>query len=114
MKKLIFVLIAALGVSCTSYAQMTEKEIKKATKEAQKLVKEARDDMERDDVPDKRHAKQLIDQAMQNPYIQNDYQTWYEAAIIYEDFYRKENIKSGLHLYSRLTLWSRFPTPRAR
>ena len=26
MKKLIFVLIAALGLSCTSYAQMTEKE----------------------------------------------------------------------------------------
>ena len=46
MKKLIFVLIAALGVSCTSYAQMTEKEIKKATKEAKKLVNEAKKEME--------------------------------------------------------------------
>ena len=43
MKKLIFVLIAALGVSCTSYAQMTEKELKKATKAAQKEVKEAKE-----------------------------------------------------------------------
>ena len=33
MKKLIFVLIAALGVSCASYAQMSEKELKKATYE---------------------------------------------------------------------------------
>ena len=46
MKKLIFVLIAALGVSCTSYAQMTEKELKKAVKAAQKTVKEARNDLE--------------------------------------------------------------------
>ena len=44
MKKLIFVLIAALGMSCTSYAQMTEKELKKATKAAQKEVKEAKNE----------------------------------------------------------------------
>ena len=61
MKKLIFVLIAALGMSCTSYAQMTEKEIKKATKAAQALVKDAKKEMERDDVVDKSNAKRLID-----------------------------------------------------
>ena len=105
MKKLIFVLIAALGVSCTSYAQLSEKEIKKATKEAQKLVKEARDDMERDDVPDKRHAKQLIDQAMKNPYIQDDYHTWYEAANVYEYFYRQENIKSYNGVYDTVAMY---------
>ena len=94
MKKLIFVLIAALGVSCASYAQMSEKELKKATKAAQKTVKEARDDMERDDVPDKRHAKKLIDDAMKNPLLKDWDQTWYEAAIIYEYFYNQESIKS--------------------
>ena len=75
MKKLIFVLIAALGVSCTSYAQMTDKELKKATKAAQKVVKEAKDEMERDDVADKRGAKRLIDKAMKDPLLQDWDQT---------------------------------------
>lgn len=114
MKKLIFVLIAALGMSCTSYAQMSEKELKKATKEAQKLVKEARDDMDRDDVPDKRNAKRLIDQAMKNPLLQDWDQTWYEAARVYEKFYNDENIKSynGAHdtvgMYNYLNDWFTF------
>ena len=38
MKKLVFVLIAALGISCSSYAQMSEKEIKKATKAVEEKV----------------------------------------------------------------------------
>ena len=94
MKKLIFVLIAALGMSCTSYAQMSEKELKKATKEAQKIVKEAREEMENPDVPDKRRAKKLIDDAMKNPLIQDWDQTWYQAAVIYEHFFNQESIKS--------------------
>ena len=85
MKKLIFVLIAALGVSCTSYAQMTEKELKKATKAAQKEVKEAKNEFERDDVQDKRGAKRLIDNAMKNELNKNWDQTWLVAADIYGD-----------------------------
>lgn len=116
MKKLIFVLIAALGMSCTSYAQMTEKELKKATKAAQKTVKEVKDEMERDDVPDKRHAKQLIDEAMKNPLLQDWDQTWYQAAVVYEYFYNQESIKSynkgvvydTVALYNYLDDWFTF------
>ena len=114
MKKLIFVLIAALGMSCTSYAQMTEKELKKATKAAQKEVKEARNEFERDDVQDKRGAKRLIDNAMKNELNQNWAQTWIVAADIYEDFYYKENTKSysqaydTVGMYKLLTDWYKY------
>ena len=106
MKKLIFVLIAALGMSCTSYAQMSEKELKKAKKEAQKTVKEARDDMERDDVLDKSHAKRLIDQAIKNPLLQDWDQTWYEAAEIYEYYYNQENLKSYQGVYDTVAMYN--------
>ena len=114
MKKLIFVLIAALGMSCTSYAQMTEKELKKATKEAQKQVKEAKNEFERDDVQDKRGAKRLIDQAMKNSLNENYDQTWLVAADIYQHFYYQENTKSytqaydTVGMYKLLTDWYRF------
>lgn len=106
MKKIVFVLIAALGMSYTTYAQMSEKELKKATKTAQKMVKEARDDMERDDVPDKRHAKQLIDQAMKNPLLKDWDQTWYEAAEIYQYFYNQENVKSYNGAYDTVAMYN--------
>ena len=114
MKKLIFVLIAALGVSCTSYAQMTDKELKKATKAAQKVVKEAKDEMEREDVSDKRGAKRLIDKAMKDPLLQDWDQTWYEAAEIYEYFYNDENIKVSNNrgdtvlMYNYMLDWFKF------
>ena len=114
MKKLIFVLIAALGMSCTSYAQMTEKELKKATKAAQKEVKEAKNEFERDDVPDKRGAKHLIDNAMKNELNQNWDQTWLVAADIYQFFYYQENTKSysqpydTVGMYKLLTQWYKF------
>ena len=105
MKKLIFVLIAALGMSCTSYAQMTEKELKKATKEAQKLVKEAKNEMERDDVQDKRNAKRLIDQAMKNSLVQDWDQTWLVAADVYQHFYYQENTKSYTQPYDTVGMY---------
>ena len=114
MKKLVFVLIAALGISCTSYAQMTEKELKKAKKAAQTLVKDAKKEMERDDVADKSNAKKLIDQAIKNPYIQDWYLTWYEAAEIYYYYYSQENYKSytqkydTVGMYNYLTQWYKF------
>lgn len=117
MKKLIFVLIAALGMSCTSYAQMTEKELKKATKTAQKQVKEAKNEMERDDVQDKRGAKRLIDQAIKDPLLKDWDQTWLTAADVYMHFYTEENRKSfGLDgarydtvaMYNYLTQWYKF------
>lgn len=94
MKKLLFVLIAALGMSCTSYAQMTDKELKKATKEAQKTIKEARNIMDDPEVTDKRQAKRLVDQAIKNPLLTDWYQTWYQAACVYEHYFTQENIKS--------------------
>lgn len=114
MKKLIFVLIAALGMSCTSYAQMTEKELKKATKAAQKEVKEAKNEFERDDVQDKRGAKRLIDNAMKNRLNENWDQTWLVAADIYQHFYYQENTKSytqaydTVGMYNLLTSWYKF------
>ena len=114
MKKLIFVLIAALGMSCTSYAQMTEKELKKATKAAQKEVKEAKNEFERDDVQDKRGAKRLIDNAMKNQLNENWDQTWLVAADIYQHFYYQENTKSytqaydTVGMYNLLTSWYKF------
>ena len=112
MKKLIFVLIAALSLSCASYAQMTEKELKKATKTAQKQVKEAQKEMDRDDIEDKRHAKQLIDEAMKNPLLKDWDQTWYVAARVYMHFYDQENRKSyqntpydTVGLFNYLTKW---------
>lgn len=114
MKKLIFILVAALGMSCTSYAQMTEKEVKKATKTAQKLVKEAKNDMERADVPNKSNAKRLVDQAMKNSLIQDWDQTWFIAATVYQHYYEQENIKSyngaydTVAMYKYLTDWYDF------
>lgn len=117
MKKLVFVLIAVLGMSCTSYAQMTEKELKKATKTAQKLVKDAKNEMERDDVQDKRGAKRLIDQAMKEPLLKDWDQTWLIAADVYHHFYTEENRKSfnldgqrydTVGMYNYLTQWYRY------
>ena len=114
MKKIIFILIAVLGMSTTSFAQ-SDKEIKKAIKTAQRLVKDARDEMEREDVTDKRHAKQLIDQAMKDKNIQDWDQTWYEAAEIYGYFYKQLNISSyqnapydTVGMYNYLTQWFDF------
>jgi hypothetical protein len=114
MKKLMFVLIAAVGMSCSSYAQMTEKEVKKATKEAQKLVKDARNEFDRDDIPNKSHAKSLIDQAMKNQYVKDWDQTWFEAARIYNYYFDQENLKSyngrydTVAMYKYLTDWFDF------
>lgn len=115
MKKLIFVLIAALGVSCASYAQMSEKELKKATKAAQKTVKEAREIMQRDDVPNKSGAKRLIDQAIKDPLLKDWDQTWFEAAEIYKYFYYDEDIKFSRRekvdtaaMYNLLLDWYKF------
>lgn len=114
MKKLMFVLIAAVGLSCSSYAQMTEKEVKKATKEAQKLVKDARNEFDRDDIPNKSHAKSLIDQAMKNQYVKDWDQTWFEAARIYNYYFDQENLKSyngrydTVAMYKYLTDWFDF------
>lgn len=106
MKKLIFVLVAVLGMSSTTFAQTNEKEMKKAVKAAQRIVKDAKDEMERADIPDKRHAKQLIDQAMQNDLLQNWDQMWLEAAIVYREFYNQENVKSYNGRYDTVTMYN--------
>lgn len=115
MKKLIFVLIAVLGMSCATTAQTTtDKEMKKAIKAAQRIVKDAKDEMERADIPDKRHAKQLIDQALKNDLLQNWDEMWIQAANVYEYYFNQENSKSydgrfdTVAMYNYLTDWFKY------
>lgn len=110
MKKLLFVLIAALGFSTVSYAQMTEKELKKAVKAAQRVVKDARNEEERDD-GNKNKAKQMIDQSMKNDLVKDWDQTWSTAALIYMNRYNDENVKvyqkkgDTIKMYNYMMQW---------
>lgn len=110
MKKLLFVLVAALGFSSVSYAQMTEKELKKAVKAAQRVVKDARSEQERDD-GNKAKAKQLIDQSMKNDLVKDWDQTWSTAALVYMNLYNDENVKvynkkgDTIKMYTYLNQW---------
>ena len=119
MKKVLFILIAALGFSCSSYAQMSEKEIKKATKAAQKTVKDARSFYERDDASarDKADGKRMIDEAIKNPLLVDWDQTWATAALIYREQFFNEtvNFNTGskcdtVAMYDYLVKWFNYST----
>ena len=68
MKKILFVLVAALALSGTASAQMSEKELKKAQKVSEKVVKDAKEQQDKAD-GDKNAAKRLIDQAIKDPLV---------------------------------------------
>ena len=117
MKKVLFILIAAVGFSCSSYAQMSEKELKKATKAAQKTVKDARSFYERDDASarDKADGKRMIDEAIKNPLVMDWDQTWATAALIYREQFFAEtvNFNSGsrcdtVAMYDYLVKWFQY------
>lgn len=115
MKKLIFVMIAAMGVSLTSYAQMSDKEMKKAVTEARKIVKEAKKNIE-SETGNAFQAKKLIDGAMQNDLLKDWDQTWMTAAEIYSSIFKTEYNKSvmlgqrfdTLGMYTNLCKWIDF------
>lgn len=92
MKKILFVLVAALALSGTASAQMSEKELKKAQKVSEKVVKDAKEQQDKSD-GDKNAAKRLIDQAIKDPLVADWYQTWLVAANVYQDQFYLENLK---------------------
>lgn len=92
MKKILFVLVAALALSGTASAQMSEKELKKAQKVSEKVVKDAKEQQDKAD-GDKNAAKRLIDQAIKDPLVADWYQTWLVAANVYQDQFYLENLK---------------------
>lgn len=110
MKKLLFVLVAALSFSSVSYAQKTDKELKKAIKAAQRVVKDARSEQERDD-GNKARAKQMIDQSLKNDLVKDWDQTWSTAALIYMELYNDENVKvyqkkgDTIKMYNYMNQW---------
>ncbi len=111
MKKLFFILVAVLSVS-TSYAQMSDKEMKKAITEAKKIVKEAKKNIE-SETGNAFQAKKLIDEAMQNEFIKEWDQTWVAAADIYSSLFKNEYDKTiimgqkydTLGMYTNLCKW---------
>lgn len=92
MKKILFVLVAALALSGNASAQMSEKELKKAQKVSEKVVKDAKEQQDKAD-GDKNAAKRLIDQAIKDPLVADWYQTWLVAANVYQDQFYLENLK---------------------
>lgn len=112
MKKLIFVLIAVMGISTVSYAQMSDKEMKKAITEAKKIVKEAKKNVDSEN-PNFFQAQKLIEGAMQNEYIKDWDQTWVTAANIYYTLFKNEHSKTimigqkydTLGMYTNLCKW---------
>lgn len=97
MKKVLFVLAAAMCFSCASVAQTSEKEIKKAQKEAQKLVRQAREELNDTESGDINKALSLIEQAMTNQYTKDKAETWSVAGDIYKSLYSKESNKVYLN-----------------
>ena len=93
MKKVILLLIAMIGLSSISYAQMTAKQLKKATKEAQAVVKKAKDEL-MSPTGNLKTARSLIEQAMTNELTINKSETWSVAGDIFKVLYLNENQKA--------------------
>lgn len=93
MKKVILLLIAMIGLSSVSYAQMTAKQLKKATKEAQAVVKKAKDEL-MSPTGNLKTARSLIEQAMTNELTINKSETWSVAGDIFKVLYLNENQKA--------------------
>lgn len=111
MKKILFMFIAALGMMVSTNAQtLSPKEIKKATKAAQKEVRAAKDQLA--DNGNLNTARSIIDKSMKNEYVKDWAETWSVAADVYFKLYTNENIKSNqltkydtVAMYDYLTKW---------
>jgi len=95
MKRVLFILAAALSFSAVSAQTMDEKALKKATKVAQNVVKNAKSELQKED-GNLNSAKQAIDKAMKDPLTKDWSETWAVAATVYEQMYKKENNKTYL------------------
>ncbi len=111
MKKILFMFVAAISMVATVNAQgLSEKEIKKATKAAQKEVRSAKDQLA--DNGNLNTARNIIDKSMKNEYVKDWAETWSVAADVYFKLYTNENIKSyssskydTVAMYNYLTQW---------
>lgn len=94
MKRVLFTLVSVVLLSCvSSYAQSTDKEVKKAIKAAQQVVKDAKGQLS-SETGNINQAKKLIEQALNNEYTKNDAETWGVAGEIYMKLYKEENNKT--------------------
>ncbi|MBQ5572833.1 MAG: tetratricopeptide repeat protein [Bacteroidaceae bacterium] len=93
MKKILFMFVAALSMIASANAQtLSPKEIKKATKAAQKEVRAAKDQLA--DNGNINSARTIIDRCMKNEYVKDWAETWSVAADVYFKLYTDANIKS--------------------
>lgn len=97
MKKVLFVLVAALCMNGVAGAQQldkaAQKALQKATKEAMAVVKSAKEQM--GDGGNVNQARNLIEKAMKNEYSKNEAETWNIAGEIYQKLYLNENFKTA-------------------
>lgn len=94
MKRVLFMLVSVLLFSCAvSYAQSTDKEVKKAIKAAQQVVKDAKGQLS-SETGNINQARKLIEQALNNEYTKNDAETWGVAGEVYMKLYKEENNKT--------------------
>ncbi|MCQ2066532.1 MAG: hypothetical protein MJY65_02595 [Bacteroidaceae bacterium] len=99
MKRVLFVLVAALCVNGAANAQQldkaAQKALQKATKEAMLVVKDAKEQL--GDGGEVRRAKSLIEQALSNEYSKNNAETWNVAGDVYQKLYLTENYKTTMN-----------------
>lgn len=99
MKKILFMLVAVLGMttmSTFSYAQSTPKELKKATSLARRVVKDAKEELAKlnEGGGTIENAKRMVDQATANELTKDWSETWSVAGDVYQNLYLTENRKS--------------------
>lgn len=90
MKKVLFMLVAALCFSTVTFAQ--SKEEKQAIKEANKVLRTAKEELTGES-GNLQTARKLIEQAMQNQYTKEMSETWGLAGDVYKALYDAENKK---------------------
>lgn len=98
MKKILFMLVAALGMttmSTFSYAQNSPKELRKAISAARRVVKDAKEELVKLNEGGKiENAKKMVDQAIANEHTKDWSETWSVAGDVYQQLYLSENRKS--------------------
>lgn len=102
---------AAISFSAVSAQTMDPKALKKATKVAQNVVKNAKSELQKED-GNLNSAKQGVDKAMKDPLTAEWSETWAVAAEVYRQIYLKENNKTYLGqpydtvaMYDNLIKW---------
>lgn len=92
MKKILLVLAVAICASSGVYAQMTEKELKKAKKNALVVLREAKAQL--GESGNVQEAKKLVEKAMANEFTKDNAETWNVAGDVYSKLFVSENYKA--------------------